>query len=325
MRVIALNYSGSEPWDLEAEASAKAGAAFDVLEYDDFRDRPVDCDVIINAGGWPLAPTLLSKLRSCRLALVFGVGLDWIDLDAAAERGILVANIPLANVEDVATHAMALLLACARRVVEFDARVRDGRFDREGIGLMRRLEGRRLGLLSFGNIPRRLRELVRPFGMSVAASDPYVPEDVMLAHGVRPLSLESLLQWSEILSVHTPATSETRGLLNEDRLRLLPPGAIAVVTSRGTVYDADALAGLLREGRIASAGLDVFPEEPLPSDHPLLSIPTVVLTPHVGGRSVEANTAYHSAAAGAVAAVSQGTLPKGVMDPSGRVLHIGLS
>jgi D-3-phosphoglycerate dehydrogenase / 2-oxoglutarate reductase len=324
LRAVALNFSGSEPWDLEAKAAAEAGGAFDVLEYEDFCSRPVDCELLINAGGWPVPATLLDEVPSCRMILVFGVGLDWVDRDDAAARGILLANTPLANVEDVATHAMALLLACVRRVVEFDARVRDCRFDRDGIGPMRRLAGRRLGLLSFGNIPRRLTELIRPFGMSVAAHDPYVPDDVMLVHGVRPLDLESLLRWSEVLSVHTPATSETRGLLDEERLRLLPSGAIVVVTSRGSVYDAAALSRLLSEGHIASAGLDVFPEEPLPVDDSLLSIPTVVLTPHVGGRSEEAAAAYHAAAAEAVTALSQGRLPQGAVDPGGRVLHIGL-
>ena len=152
--------------------------------------------------------------------------------------------------------------------------------------------------------------------MSVAAWDPYVSADVMRSHDVECVDLECLLQTSNILSVHTPSTSETIGLVDEHKLRMLPRGAIVVVTSRGSVYDSAALVELLREGHIASAGLDVFPDEPLAENDPLLSLPTAVLTPHVAGRSEEANSAYHSAAAAAIVALSEGRVPAGVVNPS---------
>ena len=211
--------------------------------------------------------------------------------------------------DSVATHTLALILACVRRLVELDQRVRGNHFNLDGIEPMLSLSERSLGLLSFGNVPRRLCKLVKPFEMSLASHDPYVPADTMRRYGVEPKSLEDLLECANILSVHTPATNETTGLLNQERLRLLPRDAIVVITSRGSVYDSEALARLLQEGRIAGAGLDVFPEEPLSPHDQLLSLPQVVLTPHAAGHSRDVVEAYHKAAAAALVAVHEGRPP----------------
>jgi D-3-phosphoglycerate dehydrogenase len=315
VRVIAINYPGYEPWDLEMEAARRIGADLEVVTYEEFRARTRECDAIINGGCWPFPVEVLDRTGNCKFILSFGTGLDWIDLHLAAQRGITIANTPLANVESVATHTLALILACVRRVVELDQRVKSGRFDLDGIEPMRSLHERRLGLLSFGNVPRRVCELVKPFKMSVVAYDPFVPADVMQPYGVQSMSLESLLGSADILSVHTPATKETVGLLNEERLRLLPKGAIVIVTSRGAVYDSAALARLLQEGHIAGAGLDVFPDEPLRDGDPLTAIPAAVLTPHAAGHARDVVEAYHSAAAAALVALHEGRAPDWVVQP----------
>jgi D-3-phosphoglycerate dehydrogenase / 2-oxoglutarate reductase len=313
MRVVAIDAPGYGPWHREERAMRELGGDFAVLSYDEFCARTPECDALVNGGGWPLAASQLDRLGPCGLIVGFGTGVDWIDIDDANARGIVVARTPHANVEDVATHSLALILACARRVMEGDAQVRLGEFDLTMYRPIHRLHGRRLALLSFGNIPRRLRVLVEPFGVEVRSYDPLVPRNVMRAHGVEPSGLDELLGWADILSVHTPATETTMGLIGERELRLLRPGAIVVITSRGGVYDAHAVARLLEGGHIASAGLDVFPEEPLPPDHPLLCAPRTVLTPHSAGYSEGALEDYHAAAIAALTTFFAGGTPEWVV------------
>jgi D-3-phosphoglycerate dehydrogenase len=313
-KIVAIGYPGFEPWDLEITTAQRIGAQLEVVSYESFRSQPIPCDVLINGGAWPLSAEMLGQLGECRLIISFGSGMDWIDVDAATERGILLARTPLANVEDVATHSLTLILACVRRVLECDGEMRAGAFELTRFRPIHRLRGRKLGLLSFGNIPRRLSELVAPLGPEVRAYDPLVSPEVMLSYGVEPADLNDLLRWAEILSVHTPATAETHNLLDRERLSLLPQGAIIVITSRGAVYDADALVGLLRDGHVASAGLDVFPQEPIPAGHPLLDAPRTVLTPHIAGYSEGAVDDYHAAAADALMTFVNGGIPAGAIN-----------
>lgn len=313
MRIVAIDAAGYGPWHREQEAAGELGASFEVLSYDRFRTEPPTCDVLVNGGGWALPPELVAALGPCRLIVGFGTGIEWIDLADAQARGIVVARTPHANVEDVATHSLALMLACVRRLAQGDAAVRKGEFDLTAHRPLHRLRGRRLSLLSFGNVPRRLSELVAPFAMTIRAYDPLVPADLMAAYGVESSGLEEVLESADILSVHTPLSAATRGLLGERELRRLPGGAIVVITSRGGVYDADALCRLLREGHIAAAGLDVFPEEPLPGGHPLLNAPGALLTPHIAGYSEGALDDYHSATIAALRAFCNGGMPEWVV------------
>jgi D-3-phosphoglycerate dehydrogenase / 2-oxoglutarate reductase len=310
VKVVLLDYPPYGPWDVEAAAALAAGAAFEVASYEAFSRSPQAADLILNAGAWPLSPELLDGVAGCRCVVGYGVGLNWIDVDDASRRGIALVTMPAANVEEVATHALALLLACARRLLELDGVVRGGGFEWPRATPFHRLRGRRLGLLAFGNIPCRLAKMVAPLGLLVSAYDPFVSREAMEALGVEPAGVEALLRSSDLLSVHLPSRPETRGFLDERRLDLLPAGAIVVVTSRGDVYDLDALVRGLKGGRIAAAGLDVFPEEPLPSRHPLLDLGNVVLTPHVAGYSEEAILDQHEAAAAAVRAVARGEIPE---------------
>ena len=170
-------------------------------------------------------------------------------------------------------------------------------------------------MLAFGAIARRVAQLLQAFGLVVSAHDPFVPDETMRSASVEPMELDGLLRTSHVLSVHVPATEATRNLLDAARLSLLPDGAIVVVTSRGQVYDADALAAALTEGRVSAAGIDVFPEEPLPRDHVLRRAPNVVLTPHVAGTSEESIRDFHQAAADVIAALARGDEPAGLVNP----------
>jgi D-3-phosphoglycerate dehydrogenase len=299
-RAVVLDYPPCAPYGPEEQTCRELGGTFEVVDYQRFRADPTPCDVLLNACGEPLTSALLDAARPT-FVVGYGVGMDWIDLAAARDRGTHVVNMPLANVPDVAAHALALMLACSRRLVAADRVVRSGVFDWTRAGLPIRLAGRRVGLIAFGNIPRQFARLLAPHGAELASYDPHVDAEVMAQYGVRRVAaLDELIGCSEIVSVHAPAAAETRNLLDRRRIALLPRAAIVIVTGRGSTYDAEALAEALTDGRVAAAGLDVFPDEPLPAGHPLLSSANALLTPHMAGTSRESIDAQHGLAAAAI-------------------------
>jgi phosphoglycerate dehydrogenase-like enzyme len=318
MKTILVPYDPYGPWDVEAQALAQVGGNLESVPYPELFERPRDAELLLNAWAGSLTADLLDAMPSLRCAVGYGVGLDWIDVPDASRRGIRVVTMPEANREEVATHTVALILACARRLPVLDQHVRGGGWDWPRSETFYRLRGRRAGLLAFGGIARRVVELLQPFGLVLAAHDPHIPDETIRSAGVDPVGLEELLRTSHILSVHVPATVATRNLLDARRLSLLPEGAIVVVTSRGEVYDPDALAAALTEGGVGAAGLDVFPEEPLPPDHALRHAPNVVLTPHVAGTSEESIQDLHQAAADVIDALARGVAPPGLVNPEMR-------
>jgi len=236
-----------------------------------------------------------------------GSGLDNVDLAAARRAGVVVTNDPDYCVDEVATHALSLLLATWRQLRPYDREVRDGGWSRETGAPVRRLGGRTLGLVAFGAIPRRLADLVSGFDLDVLAYDPYVDPEEMAEYGVQRVGAETLFSESDLLSVHAPLTEETRGLVDASALARLPPHAVVVNTGRGAVVDGDALEAALRRGEIAGAGLDVFEEEP-PMDLP--DGENVLLTPHVGWYSESAIRENAETVAADVAAVLLGREPE---------------
>jgi D-3-phosphoglycerate dehydrogenase len=198
---------------------------------------------------------------------------------------------------EVADHALALILALNRRIVELDSALRQGAWIKHSYHTRRILRGPvpplrelTLGLVGLGRIGRAIAERARPFGLRVVASDPYISPEVFQDYGATPLPLDDLLQQSDIVSLHCPLTPETRGLIGERALSLMKPSAVLVNTARGPVVDIPAVIAALQECRIAGAALDVTDPEPLPEDSPLYRLPNVILTPHAAyysERSVE--------------------------------------
>jgi D-3-phosphoglycerate dehydrogenase len=313
VRAILVPFETFEPWEVEAGALERVGGSLVVVSHQELLARPRDAELLLNAWGVGLAPELLDAMPSLECVVGYGVGVDWVDVPDATSRGIRVVSMPSANTEEVATHTVALVLACVRRLSELDRHVRAGSWDWPRAAAFHRLRDRRAGLVAFGAIARRVAQLLQAFGLRVSAYDPYVSAETMRRAGVEPMALDELLRTSQILSVHVPATPATRSLLDAARLSLLPDGAIVVVTSRGEVYDADALATALVEGRVAAAGLDVFPDEPLPREHPLRTAPNALLTPHVAGTSEESIRDLHQVAADVIAALARGDEPPGLV------------
>jgi len=217
-----------------------------------------------------------------------GVGLDNIDVDAAKARGIEVINAPASSTVSVAELAIGLMIAVARKIAFSDRRMRAGEWPKKhAVGV--ELHEKTLGIVGAGRIGSTVARICRlGFNMNILYYDVGRNEQLEKELGARYVDLDTLLRESDIVSLHVPLTPQTRHLINEERLRLMKKTAILINTSRGQVVDTDALVKALKEGWIAGAGLDVFEEEPLPRDHPLLKLDNVVLTPHIGASTLEA-------------------------------------
>jgi D-3-phosphoglycerate dehydrogenase len=217
-----------------------------------------------------------------------GAGLDNVDIDAAGRRGIVCMNVPDGNTIAAAEHTMALLLAVARKIPQAHAHLRGGKWEREPF-LGVEVYGKTLGIVGLGRIGTEVARRAQGFQMSVVAYDPYLDTGVAERLGVERVDLDALLRRSDFISVHVPLTKETRGLIGAAELARTKPGVRIVNCARGGVVDEPALAAAIQAGRVAGAGLDVFDREP-PWGSPLVDLDAVVVTPHLGASTVEAQT-----------------------------------
>jgi D-3-phosphoglycerate dehydrogenase len=249
---------------------------------------------------------LLRQLKKCKAIGRFGLGVDNIDLPAAKECGIAVNYVPDYCLREVSDHAMALLLALARKVTLANKLVQSGRWEVPPIVPLRRLEGQLLGLVGFGNIPRALAPKAKAFGLKVIAFDPYIVKEAADAAGVESVSFDDLLARSDFISVHAPLQPATRGLINAKALAKMKKGAFLINTARGPLVDEAALIAALDAGQLGGVALDVVPVEPLAKDSPLLGRDNVILTPHTGFYSVEALDELQTKCASDVARVLSG-------------------
>jgi D-3-phosphoglycerate dehydrogenase len=237
----------------------------------------------------PLPAETIRRARHLKVIGKHGVGVDNIDITAAAARGIVVVNTPGANADAVAELTLGLALAAARHVVMLDRRLRDGNVPKR-LPVGRELAGCRLGVAGFGQVGRRVSELFRrALGCAVTAFDPGVTADVMRAADIMPApSLDALLAENDIVSLHLPLTAATHHAIGSRQLAAMPPRSILINVARGGIVDEDALADALRLGRPGAAASDVFADEPPPPDHPLLRLDNFIATPHVGAATEEA-------------------------------------
>jgi len=245
---------------------------------------------VIVAGGTPLTREFFAALPRLKGVVRLGIGVDSVDLEAASDLGIVVANVPDFCSEEVAEHALGLILAVTRKLALADRKARRGEWVPGMDALMRpmrRLSGQTLGLIGLGKIGRSLARKAKGLGLKVIAHDPHVSAEAAQAAGVPLMDLEAMLPQTDILSLHVPVTAETRGIASARTLALLKPGAILINTARGPVVDEAALAAALASGRLAGAGLDVLQQEPLRLPHPLTEFDNVVFTCHYASLSEE--------------------------------------
>jgi D-3-phosphoglycerate dehydrogenase / 2-oxoglutarate reductase len=274
-----------------------------------------DADAILT--NWAKVPAAaLDAAEHCLVVARYGVGVDNIPVARATELGILVTNVPDFCTEEVSDHAVALVLACARRVVQLARATSAGSWNLDLARGLPRLRGQRLGLIGFGGIPHALIPKARGFGLDVLVYTPRLERGRDAATGVEMTNdLAHLLSASDYVSLHAPASPETHGLIGEDQLRRMKPTAYLINTSRGALVDEAALFRALTEGWIAGAALDVMAAEPPPADHPLLALPNVIVTPHVGFYSETSVAELATRAAQSVADALRGELPQHVVNP----------
>lgn len=228
-----------------------------------------------------------SVFRACpplKLVSVWGTGVDNVDLHAAGRNGVTVCNTPGVNAFAVAEHALTLMLAVARRVPALDHAMREGKWPRE---MLTQLLGKTLGVFGLGTIGSRVATLGKAIGMDVLAWSARGDEARAVAVGARPASKEEILRQADVVTLHLRLAPSSRGFIGRKELALMRRTAILVNTGRGALVDREALYDALRERRILGAGLDVFHEEPLKPDDPILALPNVVLTPHIAGQTPE--------------------------------------
>ena len=304
------------PRILIADSLAPVGAELlrESAEVDQLRDedRPrlasliANYDAVIVRSATQITREVLEGGDRLKVVGRAGVGVDNIDIQAATQRGVLVINAPTANSLSATEHTFALLLALARRIPSADASLKAQRWERKShVGS--ELQGKVFGVIGFGQIGRRVATRARAFEMEVLAYDPFLQAEVARRLDVEPVGLGDLLARSDFITFHTPLTDQTRNMLNESRIALMKDGAAVINVGRGGVVDAEALLAALESGKLAGAGLDVFPEEP-PTDYRLAAHPRVVATPHIGAQTTEAQERIATETARMVLAALRGSL-----------------
>ncbi len=276
-----------------------------------------DADAIY-AKGIPITREIIDGLERCKIIALGSVGVDSVDVKAATERGIPVTNIPDTFIEEVADHAMTLLLGGFRRLVEQDRMVRDGRWREGRPALLKipRLMGQTLGFISFGRVARAVARRAAPFGLRMMAYDPFVEEMQISEYGVQPATLTEVLTQSDFVSMHAPARPEVHHMLKEQHFRQMKPSAIFINTGRGPTVQEEALIKALQEGWIAHAALDVLEVEPPSHNNPLLRMENVTLTAHVASASARFDEARKRRVGHELALVLQGKWPMSCVNPA---------
>ncbi|MBN1809086.1 MAG: phosphoglycerate dehydrogenase [Planctomycetes bacterium] len=244
-------------------------------------------DGLVIRSATTVTPSLMAAASILKVVGRAGVGVDNIDVPEASRRGIIVMNTPLGNIESAAEHAVALMFAAARNVSRADAAMKSGRWDKKKFTGME-LAGKTLGVIGLGKVGQIVCRPLRALDMQIIAFDPYLPEEKAGDLGVRKVDLDTLLAQSDFITIHTPLTDATRNLINADALNKMKKTAVLVNCARGGVVDENALCDALKSGVIKAAAVDVFASEPLEEDSPLRHLDNVVLTPHLGASTEEA-------------------------------------
>lgn len=256
----------------------------------ELRGKLRDADAIILFHEVTMPAEVIAEAERCRIIVRCGVGFDSVDLKAAGAHGIAVCNVPDYGVDEVADHAIALTLACLRGILRVERTVRSNLrpWDKRAVAAVPRLAGLTMGIIGLGRIGSATALRAKAFKMLVLAHDPYVRPGTDKVLGVQMVGLPALLAQSDVISLHTPLTDETRNLIDRQALAQMKPTAILINTARGAVVNTDSLAEALRTGKLAGAGLDVLPQEPPAGDDPLVKLwqqqgeqfVNLVITPH---------------------------------------------
>ncbi len=314
--VLVTDYTwpSTEP---EAEVLARVGARLLIAQTgseSELLELVPQADAILTCFK-QVTPAVVRAGQKLQVIGRYGIGVDNIAVEEATRLGIPVTNVPAYCLDEVAEHAMALILACARNICHYNSSVRAGDWSLRTQRPLFRIRGKTLGIIGFGKIGQTLAQLAHGFGLNILIYDPYPDHNAVTRLGCKSVSLEELLEQADFASIHTPLTPQTQHLINAERLGMMKPSAFLINTARGGLVDHTALATALQEGWIAGAGIDVFVPEHLPADHRLLTQPALIATPHVAFYSEESLVELEIKAAENVAAILSGRRPQSLVNP----------
>lgn len=279
-----------------------------------------DADAVINYLS-KVTARVINSMKKCRIIVRRGIGYDSVDVAAATAKGIPVANVPEYCTDEVADHALALLLAAARRIVTGNDQVKQGGWDYRELMPIPALRGAILGLIGFGKIPRAVAERAKCFGLQVITADPFIKEEMAREHGARLVGLEELLKTADFISVHAPLTKDTRGMISRQQFVMMKPSAVLVNTARGPVVDEAALIEALEKRQIGFAAVDVLTQEPPPADSPLRKLANAIVTPHVAYYSEKSAQVLGEIVGREIVRVFRGYFPKALVNPEVIKMH----
>lgn len=303
--------------DLQADVLERAGLALEAIEpicrtEDDVIRTCQDADVLLVQWA-PITRRVMEQLPKLRGIVRYGVGVNNLDLDAARELGITIANVPTFCLEEVSDHTLSFIVALGRRIPQDHYNIVHGGWGIQDLLPIPSFRDLTLGLVGFGSIARLVAKKASVFGFRIIAADPYQPESVFREHGVEPCDFDTLFRDSDIISLHCPLLPETQHLINRETIGKMRQGVILINTSRGPVVKESDLIAALRDGRVLGAGLDVFEEEPPAMDSPLRSMPQVLLTSHAASVSTRAVKLLQIKAAEAARDILQSQRPESAL------------
>jgi D-3-phosphoglycerate dehydrogenase len=322
LKVVITDYDYG---DVDVERSVIEGAEFELVAVQSKSEEELievahDADAVICQYA-RVGEKTINAFTNCRLIARYGTGVDIVDVETATRRNILVTNIPDYCVDEVADHAMAMLLACVRKLQTYDRATHSGIWQWQAGKPIHRMRGRTMGLLAFGKIARTIATRAKPFGVQLIAYDPYVAKEDFVPCGVTSVSFDELIEQADYLMIQVPLTSETRGMIGEAELKKMKPTSILINTSRGPLVVNEALYRALKEGWISAAGIDDTAEEPAKKRewkpvNPLFELDNIIITPHSAYYSEESIHEARLRAAEEVVRVLSGNAP---LSPVNRV------
>ena len=256
----------------------------------------------------PIGKKVIENLHKCKVIVKYSVGLDNIDLEAATQKKIYVANVPRYCVEEVSTHTLALLLNLVRKISKYDQSVKRGSWDPLVGDPIFRIGNKVFGIIGFGNIGKRVAEKIQPFKLSIIVYDPFINSKLISKYGAKKVELETLLRQSDYISLHCPLNKHTKHLIDFEEIEMMKKGVFIINTSRGEIINQKALYKAIKDEKIAGAALDVLEKDP-PSLTDIMNIDNIIYTPHVAWNSVEAEMELRKSAVQEVKRVLKGEKP----------------
>jgi D-3-phosphoglycerate dehydrogenase len=275
--------------------------------------KDIDIMLVIPAN-IPITKRIMEAGIKLKAVIRYGIGVNNIDVSAATEKGIMVINVPDYCISEVSDHTIALTLSLIRKITQSVESTKNGEWKSTNFTASFRLEGKILGIIGFGKIGRSVAYKMRSLGLEILVYDPFIDKNLIKKLDVKKVSLEELLQKSDIITLHCPLTSETKKIISEETLRLMKKMAYLVNTARGGLMDETAIYRALNEGRIAGVALDVLDEEPPNPDNPLLKLSNVIVTPHIAWSSPEAIWQLENSVVEETTRILKGEKPKNVVN-----------